>query len=292
MRINPINMRHFENPIITNLKLRLNEYKKELAELIGNWYYFKNILFPQLEFIYDSYFGDLETRIDEKNNILSELQERIYQLRNQIRVNNNGTYYSFKDNATTLKSDKSKNKPLKLNDIFSKIEKEIEGSKLPAFEINLNYELPQLYRQIVKEIHPDLNGITDNYEIHWNNVQDAYQNKNVFKMRLLYKIICKNNFIDSLNIKNDERILKDEIRDIEKNIIKERNKINKLLQHEPFIFKDKFDDNNWIANRRAKMEDYLNRLDNRICYNQETLNDLTHKLQSLKGTWFIDSKIG
>ena len=285
-------MRQFENPIIYNLKFRLNEYKKELAELIGNWYYFKNILFPQLEFVYDSYFGDLESQMDEKNNILSELQEKIYYSRTQIRNNNNGNFNSFKDNPVSAKSDKYYVKSININDVFSKIENEFENSKIPEFEINVNYELPQLYRKIVKEIHPDLNGITNNYEIHWNNVQDAYQNKNVFKMRLLYKIICKNNFEETANTVNDERMLNNEIREIERNISKERNKINRLLQHEPFVFKDKLDDNNWIADRRAKMEDYLKRLDHRIGYHQDTLNDLTQKLNNQKKSYYFDSKLG
>jgi hypothetical protein len=285
-------MRQFENRIITNLKFRIDEYKKELADLIGNWYYFKNILFPQLEFLYDSCFGDLESKMDEKHNIVSDLQEKIFHLRAQLKLNNNGSNFSFKDNTNSVKTDNSKLKTNNLDDFFSKIENEIENSKIPTFEVNVNYEIPQLYRQIVKEIHPDLNGITHNYKVHWNNVQDAYQNKNVFKMRLLYKIICKNNFIDTPNIRNDERILNDEIRELEKNISKEKSKINRLFEHEPFVFKDKLDDNHWIADRRAKMEEYLNRLDHRICYNRETLIDLTQKMQKLNRHYYIGSKIG
>ena len=59
------------------LKIKLQECRQKLLDILDDLYYMQNELEPQLNFIYDSNFGELEEELISKNLAAQELQRRI-----------------------------------------------------------------------------------------------------------------------------------------------------------------------------------------------------------------------
>ncbi len=162
---------------------RIEELKSKLLNLLDLWHYYQNDVYQEIMFRYDNIFGDLEDEIDDKSQEAVELERKVELLRLKIRrgesINDKSVKFVNLIVQREAKRSNSFDKTSSFHNSFNKEQKDntfanqVEKRKYQC-EVNDNYELPQLYRSLVKKLHPDVSGDTDDFNRFWDNVQHEY----------------------------------------------------------------------------------------------------------------------
>ncbi len=264
-----------ETPAIQEMKDQIEECRQELLNLLADWHYLKNILQPQLLFTYDSIFGDLEEELNNKSFIASELDRRVEVLSIKIRRGEKLTEKTINFLNMFVGRDVIQNSN-EFNNHYNNLENGFKiGYNYDSCEINDKYEIPQLYRQIVKKLHPDVSGDTDNFQKFWDNIQDAYKSRDIKRLRLFHQTLCKDVNFEFKDLKAEENALKMEIKDLEKNINSEKFKITQLKKQEPYVFQEKLNDELWISKRKRQLREQIFKIDRQIQHQRRLLISMT-----------------
>lgn len=260
------------HPIITNLKSRIADCKYQLLNILEEWYHLQNVIQPKLIFTYESLFGQLENELRIKNQVAYELDKRVELLSIKIR-----------------KGEKISESTIKFVEIM--IEKESERIKrlgnhsqnynvnnsIPNCSVNDNYEIPQIYRKLVKRLHPDAVGEeSPEYKKFWDHIQVAYQNRDSLRLRLYAQTLLNNEDTGIQDIHSERIKLNTEIRELEINIINAKNKLNMLKREEPFNLENKLNDHIWVATKQRNLKEKIFYLDRKIDYKERMLKSLTN----------------
>jgi hypothetical protein len=244
-------------PQIRALRKKLSETKERLWNLLDEYYYLTNIEYSRIMYEYEMLFGELEEKIQEKNTLFKELEQKIGKL--SSRKTSAYAYY----NDENRKNDRNINQEQCSN---------LYDSKIPNCPVNEKYEIQQIYRQIVKKLHPDIVGNSIEYNRFWNNVQDSYKNADLLRLRLFYQtLVLDNQNKNSTNPYYEEEALETEIKDLENNIQKLTKRIEYLKQQEPFIFEKKMKDKFWVSIQKKKLQLKINQIDKKISYHKKIL---------------------
>jgi len=235
---------------ILELRSKTTYLRDELSNLLSRWFYLKNVVFPQIDYRYNQLFGAIESEIEHFT-----LELRKHKMAH-FKVNIQNIEYVSNSNIDNLNNCAEY--------IFNSVEKAFENNQIPDFSINVDYEISNLYRQLVKKLHPDTSNDIELFNKYWINVQDAYHTKNVHKLRLFHKIICFDEYLELITTRNRERVLSFELNELEKSITNEKRKINRLMNQEPFVFMNKLYDEEWVGARKDFLNKKLNNLKDRI----------------------------
>lgn len=258
-------------PQLRALRKKLIATKEKLWDLLDEYYYLTNIEYSRIMYEYEMIFGELEEEIQEKNTLFKELEQKI------------GTFTARKNNSRNFNDNKyidnsGFNNREKLNNYYN--------NQIPDCPVNDNYEIQQIYRQIVKKLHPDISGNSNEYQRFWNNVQDSYKNSDLLRLRLFYQTLVLNNQENhSTNPFYEEEAIETEIKDLENNIQKLAKRIEYLKQQEPYIFEKKLKDKFWISIQKKKLQLKINQIDKKISYHKKILMqfnsfELTNELET------------
>ncbi|MCX7929897.1 MAG: hypothetical protein N2663_04160 [Chlorobi bacterium] len=115
-----------------------------------------------------------------------------------------------------------------------------------------------LYRDLVKRLHPDREGDTDLFERYWNIMQQAYEAGDLERLRTVHGIVC----IESqFRVGAGETLegLQRTYRRLLYRLDYERRRLVRLQQQEPWVFAEQLDDLSWIARRRTELEQLIER---------------------------------
>ncbi len=118
-------------------------------------------------------------------------------------------------------------------------------------------ELRKLFRQLAKQLHPDVIGeLTDEQQNLWNLVKDAYDNGDVEKLKALQvayekELINSETFIEALSVTDIDlknETLKEGIKLLHKEILAIKNEF-------PFNIEHKIKDEDWVMAEIAKIQE-------------------------------------
>lgn len=284
---------HLESADILNLKEKLNSLRNELLGLLDNWHYFHSDVYQKIMFSYDNVFGDLEFEIENKSQSCDELERRVEILSLKMRKGEKLTEKTIKFVDLILEREKTRNSRT-AESHFTEINKpQFETSHSQSnsnseisdlnCEVNDKYEIINLYRQVVKKLHPDVVGETEIFKKFWDNIQNAYKSQDIDRIRLFYQTLCEEDDVQNMSDRrNAENVLKNKIHEIEQNIVKQKRKIEQLKRQEPFVFEEKLNDKLWIAQRKNKLREKLFQIDRRIHHNKRMLNSITFNVKMTK----------
>ncbi|MCX6155463.1 MAG: hypothetical protein NT007_15020 [Candidatus Kapabacteria bacterium] len=258
-----------ENPIITELRSRISECRKELLKLLDNWHYLQNIVHPQIMFAYDSLFGDLEIEYQEKNRNAAELDRRVELLSIRINKGEKLTEHTIRFVNTMVQSEFHRPDRSAATFIHNRYCNDVVNA-----EFKEKNELPLIYRKIVKRLHPDINGYTDDFHKFWDNIQEAYRSENLHRLKLFHQTLCYDENEELEDIRLEEARLRSEIHDLEINIASEKLRIQQMKEQEPFIFEDKLNDRFWVARRKRKLQERILQIEKHIQYNKKLLSTM------------------
>jgi len=134
---------------------------------------------------------------------------------------------------------------------------------------NDNIDIANLYRHIVKKLHPDIAQENNLFKLCWANVQFCYQNQDAERLKMFYLIFCAN-YEDNIKIET----LTNEINQL-KNYIEKQHKDNEdLKSQEPYCFKDNLSDICWIKERKNVLRNKLVQVNKRITHNNRLLRQI------------------
>ena len=287
-----------EHPMIIDLKKQVAARKSELLGLLDYWYYLQNILQPHLQFLYETFFGDLEYEIENKSILATELERKAVLLSiklrqgekltdntikfvnhivskesewnskfRNMRINNTCSNYSNGSKNTYRKGDYcSESKQNGLKSSFN--------TSTVTQEKNNQQEIPFYYRSIVKQLHPDIAGETEDFKNYWDNIQDAYKSSNLNRLQMFYIALCKDDKQDLDDI-NQELCLKEQINELEKTIMLEKINIQDLSNREPFVLEDKLNDDFWITRHKLKLRERLFQINHQIQSQERLIRSIT-----------------
>ena len=268
------------------LNSRIDTMRKELLDLLDNWYDLVHFQQPRLEFLYEAIFGDLEIELEQKSRTQDELQRRVELLSWKIKKGEriNKSTLEFVDMVINREFN---------NNMFNRQEKMqyFEDTKTSSINNDRDLvenmahqdEIPMLYRTLVKKLHPDVAGDTENFRRFWNSVQDAYKTNDISRLRLFKKTLCPDAQLEKHQ--NEELKLKRDIRELEININSEKRKIQKLREQEPFTLEQKLGDRNWVARRRRMIRDRLFQVERKIQFNNRLINNLTSTVKPVNSIY-------
>jgi len=265
---------------------RVDELKHKLLSLLDLLHYYQNDVYQEIMFRYDNIFGDLEDEIDDKSQESVELERKVELLRLKMRkgetINDNSLRFvnlivqrEAQRNNTFDKSSSFHNS-FKKSNVFNNSESQVERNKYHC-EVNNNYELPLLYRNLVKKLHPDVSGESDEFNRFWDNVQHAYRSSDVERLRLLHLSLCTLDNISSVKQKNAEVALKTQIFELEQSIKQQENRIRSMKKQEPYNLEDKLNDKNWIARQKNLLRERIFQIDRKIQHHSKLLSNLTDR---------------
>lgn len=274
-----------KNTALVDMKTQIEQLKSKLLDILDLWYYYHNDVYQEIMFKYDNIFGDLEDEIDSKSIAAAELEKKVELLKIKIRkgeeisentmkfVNliisrqsNRAEQHSYAPSPQRVSYESDYNSP------NTSITEKLKNLRC---EVNDNYEIPQLYRNLVKKLHPDVSGETKDFERFWDNVQQAYKSRDIDRLRLLNLSLCELDDYQPVDNNNAEIALKTIIFDLEQNIKKQENKIKNLKNQEPFVFEDRLNDKFWIAKRKNLLRERIFQIDRRIQHHNKLLSSLT-----------------
>jgi hypothetical protein len=263
------------NPYTASLREHLRKLRIELLFLLNQWYYLKSISYPEVKHRYRNLFGDLVFDLDDKKMTAFAMDSRLREIIAKINTNKQVSQnyvvntYNLKFNTQTHVNPVSDD-----YDIFEVITNEFHNKYIPECDINTEYELVQLYRQIVKRVHPDINGDNETFNKYWNNIQDAYQSRNLTRMRLFHKLICEEIPDEFADIRSEEFFLKSQIQQLEKSINIEKQKISRVKSEEPFCYEEKINDPKWIRHKRTMLSSEIKLTEQIILRNKSVLKKI------------------
>jgi hypothetical protein len=261
-----------EHPVIVELRKRLDKCRGELLKLLSDWHYLQNVLQPQLIFTYENIFGDLEEEFQNKSRVASELDRRLELLSIKLRKGETLNRRTVEFVNRVVKNEFKRMDSPKITERTNP--NEIQSKNYINSENQINNEIPVLYRKIVKKLHPDIAGESDLFKKYWDNVQDAYRNRNYHRLRLFHQILYSSVNEKYNDPRSEEMTLRSEIREFEVNISAEKRRIDSLMKQEPFIYVDKLDDKIWIARRKRKIMEKLFQIERQIRHHERVLSSL------------------
>lgn len=287
-------MQYFENKENNKhtLEQKLSELKLELLTLLDTWYEMVNVQQPRLEFMYESIFGDLEIELDEKYRAVSELDRRVellsWKLKRGERINK--TTVEFVDTMIKREFAIDRNYADSANYNEYRQTNQISAQNIRVnTDSNLHEDMPTVYRALVKKLHPDIAGESELYKKFWNNIQSAYKEQDIQRLRLFKQTLC------SELEQSNEQFLQQELKILEANIEKEKSKLENLKKQEPFVLEEKLNDRSWIMRRKKALRERVFQIDRKISFNKKIINSLTMgidrntKPQSNEGNRFFSN---
>ncbi len=248
--------------VVSDLLNQKEQYRQDLLNILDDWFKLNHEVKPSLMFTYDTVFGTLESELKKKSRLQSEIERRLEILHGKIR-----------------KGERISQRTLNMVDVV--VEKEFSSVKASIrnnCEVNVNYEIPQLYRQLVKRLHPDANGDSHLFEKYWNNVQDAYRSKNLDRLRMFHTALCEESSNKISVPKLKEIALRTEIRQIEIQIQREKQKIEDLKNSDSFKISEKLKDAFWVTSRKIKLKNRILEIEMKIRADKRRLDNLTKNL--------------
>jgi hypothetical protein len=147
---------------------------------------------------------------------------------------------------------------------LNKFKKTINNNE-PKYFINNIQGNNNLYREIVKKIHPDVS--KSKYRFLWDIVQLAYKKQDYEKLKTISIIL---NFENDNDFKDNNKFIM-----LKNQLYKHKKELNQQVNEEPFSFIRHLKEPEWIESRRFELKMKINNLDEKLNNKKQLLNTLT-----------------
>ena len=250
------------------LKTKHEALKEELSKLISERDHLEGTVKKNLEALYMVRIGKNEIELFRSECELRTLKRKIELIQAKI---NHGKPVDLDEVDKTLDAE------------YKKWEKQIENliSNLEKSKLRLKSlltpeetkEIQNLYRTLVKRLHPDINPKqSDKEKILWFRTMDAYSSGDTEELKTI-KILLDD--IGEIEMSEDPiTVLEGRIKNIKDKIFKQMDYIRELKEKFPFNIQNKIDDMEWID---GKNKDICKKI-KEFCIQKEELNKILDNL--------------
>ncbi len=266
------------SPVTEELRTRAKELRLAIRTILDEWYTLQNIVRPRLLAEYDNHFREIEIEIQQKTLESSEIGRRVELLTLKKERGEKLTPEIISLVNTFVDKEFAKFHK-RIREAYSMSAEQREQAAIKENHTDTNGELPKLYRAIVKKLHPDVSTETDEFSKFWHSAQQAFENKNLQKMRSLYSLICSESeqtdtrkYPDSLS---ETSRLEAEIKELEIHLEREERKLSRMKSEEPFILESSLKNGKWLTEHRQKLEYELHKKNAEINQFKALMKQLT-----------------
>lgn len=142
-------------------------------------------------------------------------------------------------------------------------------------------EIGKLYKSIVKKLHPDIHGETDEYTAFWQAIQVAYQQRDVQRLRSIHAVLGIEEAILTQASVTSESLddLRRSVYQLEMRVDYEQRKLARLKNDEPFTLRENLNNPAWCKQHRDGIEQQIRK--------QRRLKDVANEQLTLMlgATW-------
>ncbi len=268
---------------IEKLEQEIAERREELLSVLAHWNYLQNIVQPQLLFQYENLFGDLEIEMEKKARLASELERRQKLLSNQLQNGLRITESTLKfiDNVIRKEAERESHSGVRREEEITYDASPYSYSVPTAEAANCN--ISTVYHSIVKKLHPDISGESENFKKYWDSVQYAYRTKNADHLILFQKTLCPDTPRDFDCHAEKELALRRELQDLDTSLYRERRRLERLRNQEPFVFEMPMIDEFWVSRRKRRIRDRIFQIDRQIHFHERMIHNLTGRFYESTG---------
>lgn len=243
------------HPRIEALRTYRRELCVTLSELLEEWRHVRDEVNPKLLARYDELFRSLEIEIQRRTMEEKMLGRREELFRMKLERGEKLNDHTIRLIHSLVDKEFQRIRR-QINEAFAQ---EHKPSPTPAERAASAEDLPKLYRAIVKKLHPDTAEAEGNahFSKFWNNAQEAYQNKNVERLRSIYEMVCITGEDVFDDVVTAEGTLRREVERLEHRIAAEERKLRELYESEPYTLRDVIDDPRWVQAQQHELEQEL-----------------------------------
>jgi hypothetical protein len=271
------------NPAIERLEIQIQEKREELLSTLAHWNYLQNIVQPRIMFLYENMFGDLEIEIEKKFRTAHELERRQRLISNQMQSGLAITESSLSFIDSVVKKETERAHKIAMQQDTDITFDSAFGTACNSEVADVEVDIPSVYRQIVKKLHPDVSGETENFKKYWDSVQFAYRSKNIEHLQLFQKTLCPVTNEAYTDDTEKELALRKELQELETSLYRELRRVEKLSKQEPFVFEEPLNDSFWVARRKRRLRDRIFQIDREIHFHERMIRNLTGKFYDNTG---------
>ena len=246
----------------------INKLTNEFTNLSIEYNELVSVIKPNLECKYNTTIGDKEYKLLILKIKVSSLKRRIELIQSYL---NRGESPDFPVISKKIKKEFTKWNA-EIRKVHEKLQEAERHASLAALTDEDAARLKELYRILVKKLHPDLNSnLTEDDKVLWERVISAFKQGNLEELEVLFILAeqyeCSETMKTETEINNKLSLLKKKI----KNLMV---KINTLNSEFPLNIKEKIYDIKWIQQKQKELEKEIN------CLNQKK-NELKNIIKDI-----------
>lgn len=271
------------HPQILELRTRILDLQAQIEQTVQEWYTLVHQERKVLNNVYTEEFGELEKELQ----YLAVKEAEIFRRVELLSIKSTRGELLTEDiikriNAVVDKEYARYHRRLREAFEMDATEREVQA-RAGKDRIH-DTEIVDMYRTLVKQIHPDVAEKESSAEL-WNNVQTAYKEKNASQLRSLLKVIGAHSYEpDGLQGKSLEDLEK-EVLILETTLRVEKRKVSRIQNQEPFTIKEGLYNDEWKIQHRKKLQKDIERYKHSIIENKKTYAELTgHEIAMLENS--------
>jgi len=263
---------------IIDLKHQIRNARKELQELMHEHHHMREHEQSALHAQYDLHFKQLEIDIQQKALQNSEMQRRAELLMTKFQRGEKLTPELIALIHKVVDKEFSSIKQ-RMRELLN----EQSQKKGQAKTTHSHESIPKLYKELVKQLHPDVGTDPELTKKYWSSVQKAYDDKDIHALHALHALICTTaehtvNDITGTTVQE----LQKELTKLRSLIAKEQSDISLLKTQIPFCYALGLRDSQWIEKHRSTLLQQVAGYISEIQKSQDIISMLTGK------EWNID----
>lgn len=262
------------HPEQTNLAERFAAAKAGIREALEEWHRLSTIVRPKLNAAYHEYFGDLERRLQVAAVASSELARRVELLSVKVARGERLTAEIVKLINQVVDKEYARYHR-RIHEAFDMTSDERNRAAASRVDATDDAELVNMYRTLVKKLHPDATGEGTADDSYWHRVQNAYKDRNVSQLRALLSVVGGADVDDAQTAEWDLERWQHEVEILERRRDVEERKLRRLRSQEPFVLETELDDEAWRAGHAHALATAIEEKEREIAENQEHYRELT-----------------
>lgn len=262
----------FTHPEVVQLRQKHAELTERLAAVLEEIRVLTHEINPHIMRKYDELFRTEVAEIQKKTLEASEFSRRVELFTIKLERGEPLTTKVINLVNTIVEKEFAKTRQ-RIRDTFNKTADQREQEKRQRHQALTAEELPKMYRSIVKKLHPDsAEAHHPLYEKYWQQVQDAYEQKDLARLQSYFSVIVGASIHSSEDTLAPER-LREDIQKLTARVAYEEKKLAEMRTSEPFSLREKIEDEAWINDSRQKLSYEIALLEKKINHDKSWLQE-------------------
>jgi len=262
------------HPEIVSLRQRVADAKAGLRAALDEWHHLSTDVRPRINAAYHAVFGELERELQHKAVDNAELFRRVELLSIKVARGERLTAEII-DLVNQVVTKEYSRFRRRVREAFDVSEEHRERSALGSLDTHEDAELVNMYRTLVKKLHPDAVGEGAEHGDVWHAVQNAYRERNASQMRSLLAVLGAVEVPSVESQSWDIQRFQREVQTLEARLRVEERKLARLRGEEPFNLENVIDDELWRVRHFDELRASIAAKDKEIAENTTRYQELT-----------------